>query len=132
MRAVASLAVPVAVLAALVSAGAVTAATPCDQQVLSDWYADGRIDRAYRLECYQVAVESLPSDLRDYTNAQEEIERALQSAVRSEPPVATGRTATSSSPLALVPALAVAAGGLLAAGAVWFRWRTRRARRQGP
>ena len=100
--------------------------------MLSDWYADGRIDRAYRLECYQVAVESLPSDLRDYTNAQEEIERALQSAVRSEPPVATGRTATSSSPLALVPALAVAAGGLLAAGAVWFTWRTRRARRQGP
>ena len=108
---------------------AATAATPCDQQVLSDWYADGRVDRAYRLECYQVAVESLPSDLRDYTNAQEEIERALQSAIRSEQPVATGRTATSSY---LVPALAVAACGLLAGGAVWFARRTRATRRHGP
>ena len=97
MRAVASLALPVAALAALVSAGAATAATPCDQQVLSDWYADGRVDRAYRLECYQVAVESLPSDVRDYTNAQEEIERALQSAIRSEPPAATGRRDSSTS-----------------------------------
>jgi hypothetical protein len=131
VRAVASLALPVAVLAALLSADAVTAATPCDQQVVSDWFADGRVDHAYPLECYQVAVESLPSDLRDYTNAQEEIERALQSAARSEPPEATARTATSSSSV-LVPALAVAATGVLAGGGVWLARRARSARRPGP
>jgi hypothetical protein len=131
VRAVASLALPVAVLAALLSAGAATAAASCDQQVLSDWFADGRVDRAYPLECYHAAVESLPSDLRDYTNAQEEIERALQSAARSEPPDATVRTATSASSSVLVPALAVAATGALAGGGVWLARRARSARRHG-
>lgn len=131
MRAVASLAVSVA-LAALASASTATAATPCDQQVLSDWFADGRVDRAYPLECYQVAVESLPSDLRDYTNAQEEIERALQSAARSGAPDASDGTTTSSSTTSfLVPALAVAATGVLAGGGVWLARRTRSARRHG-
>jgi hypothetical protein len=131
VRAVASLAVSVA-LAALASASTTTAATPCDQQVLSDWFADGRVDRAYPLECYQVAVESLPSDLRDYTNAQEEIERALQSAARSGAPDARDGTTTSSSTTSfLVPALAVAATGVLAGGGVWLARRTRSARRHG-
>ena len=131
MRAVASLAVPFAALVALLSSGTATAAAPCDQQVLSDWFADGRIDRAYRLECYQIAVESLPSDLRDYTNAQQEIERALQSAARSGPPDPSGGTTTSSSTSVLVPALAVAATGVLAGGCVWLAQRTRAARRHG-
>jgi lactam utilization protein B len=131
VRAVASLAVSVA-LAALASATTATAATPCDQQVLSDWFADGRVDRAYPLECYQVAVESLPSDLRDYTNAQEEIERALQSATRSGAPDARDGTTTSSSTTSfLVPALAAAATGVLAGGGVWLARRTRSARRHG-
>ena len=131
MRAVASLAVPLVALVALLSAGTATAAAPCDQQVLSDWFEDGRIDRAYPLECYQVAVESLPSDLRDYTNAQEEIERALQSAARSGAPSASDETTTSSSTSVLVPALAVAATGVLAGGGVWLARRTRSARRHG-
>jgi hypothetical protein len=46
---------------------------------------DGRIDRVYRLRCYEEAVDSLPPDLRDYTNAAEVIERALQSAARNSP-----------------------------------------------
>ncbi|HET6624215.1 MAG TPA: hypothetical protein VFG70_06755 [Gaiellaceae bacterium] len=127
MRAVASLAaaqlVAVASLTAFGLAEPAVAAS-CDQQVLGDWRADGRIDRTYELECYQVAVESLPPDLRDYTNAQEEIERALQSAARSGQPGPTGRTAPSSSSV-LVPALAVAATGLLAGCAVWLALRTR-------
>ena len=81
----------VASLTPLGLAGPAAAAAPCDQQVLSDWFADGRVDRTYGLECYQVAVESLPSDLRDYTNAQAEIERALQSAAREGPSKAADR-----------------------------------------
>ena len=115
----------------LASAGAATAAAPCDQQVLSDWFADGRVDRAYRLECYQIAVDSLPSDLRDYTNAQEEIERALQSAARSGETEATNRTATSSSSSVLGPALAVAATVALAGGGALYAWRASSARRKG-
>lgn len=115
----------------LASASAAAAAPPCDQQVLSDWFADGRVDRAYRLECYQVAVDSLPSDLRDYTNAQEEIERALQSAARSGDPEATNRTATSSSSSVLGPALAVAATVALAGGGALYARRASSARRKG-
>jgi len=115
----------------LASASAAAAAPPCDQQVLSDWFADGRVDRTYRLECYQVAVDSLPSDLRDYTNAQEEIERALQSAARSGEPEATNRTATSSSSSVLGPALAVAATVALAGGGALYARRASSARRKG-
>ena len=131
MHAVAGLAAPCAALVALLSAGPASAAAPCDQQVLSDWFADGRIDRAFPLECYQVAVESLPSDLRDYTNAQQEIERALQSAARSGAPETTGRTTTSSSLPVLVPALAIAGAGALAGAGFLYARRARSIRPGG-
>ena len=136
MRAVVRLAaiLLVAVVASLTTRGvadptAAAAAASCDEQVLRDWYSDGRIDRTYELECYEVAVASLPSDLRDYTNAQAEIERALQSAVRSadarEPSAATS---SSASLAALAPALAAAASAALAGGGLWFARRARSTR----
>jgi hypothetical protein len=56
-------------------------ATPCGDKVLADWFDNGRIDRIYDLHCYEDAIDSIPSDLRDYANAEEVISRALQFAV---------------------------------------------------
>jgi hypothetical protein len=56
-------------------------ASKCGDQVLADWFDNGRIDRLYKLHCYEDAIDAIPSDLRDYANAEEIISRALQAAV---------------------------------------------------
>jgi hypothetical protein len=57
---------------------------PCSQRVLTDWSDNGRIDRVYALDCYEEALAALPTDIRDYTNAHDVIDRALTNAVRAE------------------------------------------------
>jgi hypothetical protein len=95
-------------------------AAACSQQVLTDWSDNGRIDRLYPLRCYDEAIAALPPDIRDYTNAEAVIERALTSAVRTRP--ASARTATaasdSSSPPTVVLVVAGASLALLVAGAL--------------
>jgi len=59
------------------------AATACANQILRDWSADGHVTKKYALPCYEEAIDALPTDIRDYTNAEEVITRALSSAVRS-------------------------------------------------
>ncbi len=59
-------------------------ASKCGDKVLADWFDNGRIDRLYDLHCYEEAIDSIPSDLRDYANAEEIISRALQAAVNDE------------------------------------------------
>ena len=56
----------------------------CGEKVLEDWFDNGRIDRLYDLHCYEDAIDLIPNDLRDYANAEEIINRALQSALRGE------------------------------------------------
>ncbi len=58
------------------------AATPCWKALLNDWY-DGRIDHTYAKHCYTDALSHLPTDVRTYSSAQNDIERALQSALAS-------------------------------------------------
>ena len=58
-------------------------AVPCPQRILGDWSDNGRIDRAYELHCYEEAVDALPADLRDYTDAAEVIQRAMTRAARA-------------------------------------------------
>ena len=70
-------------LLALGSAGPAGAAT-CGKRVIDDWYADGRVDGTYALHCYDDAIEALPRDVRDYSSAKEDIERAMQAAMRGE------------------------------------------------
>lgn len=106
------------------------AALPCSQRVLTDWSDNGRIDRVYALPCYEQAIATLPTDIRDYTNAQDVIDRAMTSAVRArsvvpkadaEPSYARRDAIEASGtvpvpiPLVVLAALALA---LLAAGAV--------------
>lgn len=75
----------VVLLAALTSlvgsAAPANAAESCGKQVINDWY-DGRIDGTYDLHCYDDAIEQLPRDLRDYSSAPDDIQRALQSRMR--------------------------------------------------
>lgn len=66
---------------ALAAAGPATAAKPCWTQLLNDWW-DGRIDKAYPVSCYRAAIDNLPEDVSAYSNAREEINRALLAALR--------------------------------------------------
>jgi hypothetical protein len=69
-------------LALSAPAGAAQASTPCWKQLLNDWY-DGRIDNTYQVRCYREAIRNLPEDVDAYTEAREDIERALLAAIRS-------------------------------------------------
>ena len=101
---------PVLVLTAALAVAATLLATPataakkkskqapCAEQVVADWYDNGRIDVVYPLRCYREAIKSLPPDVKDYSTAKEEIERALADAT-NRPRV------TKPTPLASVPCL---------------------------
>jgi hypothetical protein len=66
----------VALLAALVLCGAGQAKPECMSTLLNDW-RDGRIDGIYSVQCYQTALAQLPEDLRIYSSAETDIQRAL-------------------------------------------------------
>jgi hypothetical protein len=78
----ASIATLAAALALGTAAPAAASSTPCWKVVVSDWYADGRIDATYPLHCYQDALRHLPPDVRAYADASDEIQRAMQAAIR--------------------------------------------------
>jgi hypothetical protein len=67
------------------------ASSSCADAVVADWYGDGRVDKIFPLHCYQEAIRSLPIDVLDYSNAKEDILRALQFARQNkEDPGPTG------------------------------------------
>ncbi len=70
-------------VAALALPGAAMA-SKCGEAVLQDWFDNGRIDRVYPLHCYDEAIDSIPADFRDYSDAEDVIMRALQSAGRGD------------------------------------------------
>src|SRR5262245_34326660 len=70
-----------AALSSLALAAPAGAATPCGKKVLNDWWDNGRVDRLYPLHCYEEAIDSIPPDIRDYSDAEAVISRALQAAV---------------------------------------------------
>src|SRR5262245_33519675 len=79
---------------ALVAGGTATAARPaCADAVLRDW-TTGTLGSDYAPECYQAAIDALPEDLRAYTSAADDINRAAISA---------GRNANATRQLADVP-----------------------------
>jgi len=71
-------------LVALSLTGTASAATPCGKKVLADWFDNGRIDRLYKINCYEEAIDAIPADLRDYADAEEVITRALQGALNGK------------------------------------------------
>ena len=68
-------------MALAVTGPAGAATTPCGKKVLNDWWDNGRVDRLYPLHCYEEAIDGIPQDIRDYSDAEQVISRALQAAV---------------------------------------------------
>jgi len=79
MRRLLIVAFAVAALATPTTAGA---AAGCGTAVLKDW-ADGKLDRAYPVKCYQAALDVMPEDMRSYTSAPDDIKRALLARLRN-------------------------------------------------
>lgn len=70
----------VAALAALTPATA--SAAECWKELVNDYWADNRVDRTYPISCYREAMESLPADVQQYSDAQDDLRRALLAAIR--------------------------------------------------
>jgi hypothetical protein len=66
------------------SAAPAAATHDCWRDVLGDWFPDGRIDKTYPLPCYTEAQKHLPPDARAYSGARDDIQRALQAAIRQQ------------------------------------------------
>lgn len=127
---------------AIIASGSASAAPPCANAILADWLEDSRIDHVYALPCYEAAIDAIPQDLEDYTNAADVIARAFQQVAGrrlerglegpvppgSTPPAVTPPVDASSSTAVPVPILAL--GGmslaLLAAGGIGYVSRRRR------
>ncbi len=88
------LALAAAVVAAF-SAGTASAATPCWQTLINDWY-DGRIDRVYPVECYREALVHMPEDVAQYSTLRDDINRALQAAIAAGGGGSSGSTGSGS------------------------------------
>ena len=69
-------------LALTVAASPAAAGTPCWKVVISDWYADGRVDGSYPISCYEQAIQNLPDDVLAYADASDEIRRAMLDRLR--------------------------------------------------
>jgi hypothetical protein len=76
----------VALLSVVIFAGAAAAANACAQDVISDWADNGTVDETYPVACYENAIAQLPEDLRSYSTAAEDINRALQQVLLADTP----------------------------------------------
>ena len=85
--------IAVVALGLAVGVGSAGAAASCSEQIVDDWAADTQVDGAYPRACYRRAIEALPEDLRAYSSAVADIQRALQTELASSP--ATGTPAAS-------------------------------------
>jgi hypothetical protein len=74
-----------AILVALggLPAQASAAGAPCWKRLITDWY-DGTINKTYPIPCYQQAVNHLPTDAQLYSNAKEDILRAMSRAIAAQ------------------------------------------------
>jgi cobalamin biosynthesis Mg chelatase CobN len=68
------------------------AATPCWKLLLNDWY-DGTISNIYPIPCYHQAIAHLPTDIKVYSSAADDINRALQAAIARQKKTHTTVTA---------------------------------------
>jgi hypothetical protein len=92
-----STAVVLAVVAVAAPAGA-GSLDACAQRVIRDWYSGGRVDGVYPLACYRAAIRALPSDVLQYSDADQDIRRALAFARRGRPDPGDGPAAATVAP----------------------------------
>jgi hypothetical protein len=141
-------------LARLALAGAVTAvalgsslagpasagsSAPCWKKLTLDWAADGTVDKTYPIPCYTEAIDHLGTTERLYSNAEDDIRRALQRAIATKNGQTTPASTTASPDVSSggggssVPTPLIALGGvalvLVGLGGVGI---LRRRRRDGP
>jgi len=69
---------------ALGAASSAGAATPCWRQVVNDWYRNNRVDGTYPIHCYSEAIANLPEDVKGYSNAPDDIRKAMLLAIRGD------------------------------------------------
>jgi hypothetical protein len=69
---------------------------PCWKVLINDWY-DGRIDGTYPIHCYRDALKHLPTDVKTYSSAYDDIKQALQARI-TQGKKTTGGTTTPSGP----------------------------------
>jgi hypothetical protein len=81
MRGKLIIAVAAACIAAVLPPSASAAASSCGSAVLRDW-SDGKLSRSYPVRCYQNALDNMPEDMRSYTTAPDDIQRALLARLR--------------------------------------------------
>jgi hypothetical protein len=67
----------------LVSAPA-AAASACWQTVINDWADNSRVDGRYPIHCYRDALRNLPEDMKAYSTAPDDIERAMREEIRRQ------------------------------------------------
>jgi hypothetical protein len=86
-----AIAASLALLAAASTATAAPAATAaptsrCWLDVVNDWLDNGRVDHTYAIPCYTQAIQhlNLYPDVRQYSNATDDIQRALLAAIRQD------------------------------------------------
>jgi hypothetical protein len=115
-------------------AQAAPAAKPCWQVLVDDW-SDGAISSLYPIHCYRQALQHMPEDVRLYSSATDDINRALagRAAGRS---IAGGVTTPEAEPVAAAAVTGSGASGapfvlagMLAGGLVlvlWAGWLARR------
>ena len=65
------------------SASAAKSAVPCWKTLLNDWY-DGTINNLYPIPCYHQALAHLPTDIKVYSSAADDIQRALEQAIAAQ------------------------------------------------
>ena len=101
------------VLSLFAGAPAASAATKtCGEKVVDDWYGDGRVDQIFPAHCYLDAIRSLPVDVKDYSNAEEDIRRALAYArLHKTDPGPTGGPAPTQTGTAAEPPTSSGPGG---------------------
>lgn len=67
----------VAALFAMPAAAKAEKAEGCAKAIIADWFDNNRIDKIYKpLSCYRKAIAALPTDVKEYTEAAEDIRRA--------------------------------------------------------
>jgi len=64
----------------------------CSKALIHDWYVDGRVDKTYPVHCYREALKQIPEDQIVYGTLRDDLNRALQSAIRQPGGHVTGDT----------------------------------------
>jgi hypothetical protein len=101
----------------------VRAASGCAGAVIDAWHS-GRLDGSFQPECYREALRELPEDIRIYSSAQDDINRALFASLAKRRTVQAGgvkgvvRTLATSEPATSIRRQAAAAAADPGASAV--------------